>query len=153
MEDCISKEDIEDLKKLFEYYDHDKSGAIRPEQLYELLKSSRFPIEDYEFKSFLVKIDPSGRNAITFDKLLNEIRKRASKGDLKKELMNAFKLFDKKGDGYVLCEEIASAIKGLEMNSKITEDEIWHLVTDADFDGDGKIKYKEFVDMLFELHV
>eukprot|EP00826_Nyctotherus_ovalis_P004727 TRINITY_DN11044_c0_g1_i2.p1 TRINITY_DN11044_c0_g1~~TRINITY_DN11044_c0_g1_i2.p1 ORF type:complete len:125 (-),score=42.94 TRINITY_DN11044_c0_g1_i2:10-384(-) len=102
MEKTVSREDIDDLRKLFARYDSSKTGVIRPEQLYELLDKTRFPISKTEFKDFLLKIDPIGRNAITFDQLLDGVKIKAGNTSLRQELINAFRVFDSKNTGYVL---------------------------------------------------
>eukprot|EP00826_Nyctotherus_ovalis_P004729 TRINITY_DN11044_c0_g1_i4.p1 TRINITY_DN11044_c0_g1~~TRINITY_DN11044_c0_g1_i4.p1 ORF type:complete len:117 (-),score=41.19 TRINITY_DN11044_c0_g1_i4:35-385(-) len=101
MEKTVSREDIDDLRKLFARYDSSKTGVIRPEQLYELLDKTRFPISKTEFKDFLLKIDPIGRNAITFDQLLDGVKIKAGNTSLRQELINAFRVFDSKNTGYV----------------------------------------------------
>ena len=151
IESSISKEDVEDLKKLFLYYDKSKTGVIRPEQLYDLLKKSRFPIGKNEFKEFLASIDPSGRNAITFDQLLNGVKSKVSNTSLKQDLINAFRVFDSNNTGYVMSADLINAMKTLESSSGMLEEEIKQLVQEVDFDGDGRIEYKKFIDMLLEL--
>eukprot|EP00826_Nyctotherus_ovalis_P004728 TRINITY_DN11044_c0_g1_i3.p1 TRINITY_DN11044_c0_g1~~TRINITY_DN11044_c0_g1_i3.p1 ORF type:complete len:152 (-),score=51.86 TRINITY_DN11044_c0_g1_i3:156-611(-) len=149
MEKTVSREDIDDLRKLFARYDSSKTGVIRPEQLYELLDKTRFPISKTEFKDFLLKIDPIGRNAITFDQLLDGVKIKAGNTSLRQELINAFRVFDSKNTGYVLVKELIAAMKGL--NAGMREEEVRELVEEADFDNDGRIEYKKLVEMLFEL--
>eukprot|EP00826_Nyctotherus_ovalis_P048960 TRINITY_DN5834_c0_g1_i4.p1 TRINITY_DN5834_c0_g1~~TRINITY_DN5834_c0_g1_i4.p1 ORF type:complete len:153 (+),score=68.57 TRINITY_DN5834_c0_g1_i4:89-547(+) len=151
MESPIVKEDVDDLKRLFQLYDHSKTGVIRPEQLYDLLRKSRFPVAKSDFKDFLAAIDPSGRNAIAFDQLLAGVRAQASSTSLKQELTNAFRVFDSGDTGYVRAGDLVEAMKGLQASEGMGEEEIRELVEEVDFDGDGKIEYEKFVEMMLEL--
>lgn len=64
-----------------------------------------------------------------------------------KEMLEAFKVFDKDGDGYIDTTELHDIMDTL--GQKLSEEEINEMVKEADTDGDGKINYEEFVRLMF----
>ena len=53
-----------------------------------------------------------------------------------------FAIFDKNGDGYLSHAELKEALH--KMGEKFTDEEIEHLIREADLDRDGEINYREF---------
>ena len=53
-----------------------------------------------------------------------------------------FAIFDKDGDGYLSHAELKEALH--KMGEKFTDEEIEHLIREADLDRDGEINYREF---------
>ena len=66
--------------------------------------------------------------------------------DTEEELMEAFKVFDKDGNGYITALELSSVMNSL--GEKLTEEEVEEMIREADIDGDGQIDYDEFVRMM-----
>ena len=59
--------------------------------------------------------------------------------DMDEEMKQAFRVFDKDGDGFISAAELKEVMKSLE--EKLTDDEIKEMLTEADTDGDGKIGF------------
>ncbi|XVF57242.1 hypothetical protein PTKIN_Ptkin06aG0189000 [Pterospermum kingtungense] len=62
------------------------------------------------------------------------------------EFQEAFCLFDKDGDGCITMEELAAAIKSLDQNP--TEEELQNMINEVDTDGNGTIKFGEFLNLM-----
>ncbi len=56
-----------------------------------------------------------------------------------KELREAFQVFDKNGDGFVVAEEIKSVMKSI--GKQISDAEIEEILGKADINGDGRLDY------------
>ena len=64
-------------------------------------------------------------------------------------LEEAFKLFDEDGNGFIHPEEIKAVLD--EPSSNLSED-IWKkVIGEVDTDGDGKISFQEFTDMMMKV--
>jgi calmodulin len=63
--------------------------------------------------------------------------------DRDEEIKQAFKVFDKDGNGYITIDELALVMKNLGEN--LHKDEVAQMMKEADVNGDGKIDYGEFV--------
>jgi calmodulin len=62
------------------------------------------------------------------------------------EFKEAFSLFDKDGDGCITSKELGTVMRSLGQHP--TEAEIADLVKGVDTDGNGKIDFKEFTNMM-----
>jgi len=71
---------------------------------------------------------------------------------LKEEkIYQAFKMFDKDGNGRITPDEIKSVL-GNDDNYKNAEPGYWEkLIQDADLNGDGVIDYNEFITLMSKL--
>lgn len=58
----------------------------------------------------------------------------------KEELREAFKIFDKNGDGYINPAELKVAMTNL--GEKLSDDEAMEMINAADRDADGKVNYQ-----------
>jgi Ca2+-binding EF-hand superfamily protein len=66
--------------------------------------------------------------------------------DSQEEIQEAFKVFDKDGNGYISAAELRHVMTSL--GEKLTEEEVDEMIREADVDGDGQINYEEFVKMM-----
>ena len=62
------------------------------------------------------------------------------------EIKEAFKVFDKDGNGFISAAELRHIMTNL--GEKLTDEEVDEMIREADVDGDGQINYDEFVDMM-----
>jgi len=62
------------------------------------------------------------------------------------EFRDAFSSFDKDGNGYITTKELAAILRSLGLNP--TEHELCSIINEVDFDGNGKIDFPEFVNMM-----
>uniref|UniRef100_A0A915I995 EF-hand domain-containing protein n=1 Tax=Romanomermis culicivorax TaxID=13658 RepID=A0A915I995_ROMCU len=63
-----------------------------------------------------------------------------------KSYKQAFRIFDRNGDGCITTEELATVMQFLGF--KPTDDELGSMVKEADEDGNGTIEFEEFVKMM-----
>ena len=63
-----------------------------------------------------------------------------------KDLREAFRIFDKDKSGYIDGKEIIE-ITGT-LGQALTDEELEAFMAEADLDGDGKLDYNEFVQMM-----
>ncbi|EEC06005.1 calmodulin, putative [Ixodes scapularis] len=66
--------------------------------------------------------------------------------DTEEEILEAFKVFDRNGDGFVSTAELRHVMTTL--GEKLTHEEVDEMIREADRDGDGQINYDEFVAMM-----
>lgn len=66
--------------------------------------------------------------------------------DSQEEIEEAFKVFDKDGNGYISSTELRHVMTSL--GEKLTDEEVDEMIREADVNGDGQINYQEFVKMM-----
>ena len=140
----LDENEINNLKLFFEAFDKCKDGQISFEELKEgllQLKSNKFNENDFKELFNLIDADKNGKIDYT-EFLASTLQK---KNYLKNErLFEAFCMFDKDNSGTITKEEIINALKA----EKSQEKEIEHYINAVDKNGDGKIDYKEFLELM-----
>ena len=66
--------------------------------------------------------------------------------DTEEELIEAFKVFDRDGNGLISAAELRHVMTNL--GEKLTDEQVDEMIREADIDGDGHINYEEFVRMM-----
>ena len=72
--------------------------------------------------------------------------KKMKETDSDEEIREAFKVFDKDGNGFISVTELRQVMNSL--GEKLTEEEVDEMMREADTDGDGQVNYEEFVAMM-----
>ena len=66
--------------------------------------------------------------------------------DTEAEISEAFRVFDKDGNGFISKAELSYVMTNL--GERLTVQEIDERIREADIDGDGQVNYEEFVKMM-----
>jgi len=62
--------------------------------------------------------------------------------DTESELIEAFKVFDRDGNGFISAAELRHVMTNL--GEKLSDEEVDEMIREADIDGDGQINYEGF---------
>ena len=60
--------------------------------------------------------------------------------DSEQEIKDAFRVFDKDGDGSITADELRYIMRNI--GEDITDEEIDEMIREADVDGDGQVNYE-----------
>ena len=66
--------------------------------------------------------------------------------DSEEEIREAFRVFDKDGNGSISAAELRHVLTNL--GEELTEKEVDEMINVADTDGDGQVNYEEFFNMM-----
>lgn len=66
--------------------------------------------------------------------------KKMKDTDGEEELREAFRVFDKDGNGFISAAELRHVMTNL--GEKLTDDEVDEMIREADLDGDGMVNYE-----------
>jgi len=91
---------------------------------------------------FLFSPSPS----LLVPEFLTMMARKMKDTDSAEEIKEAFKVFDKDGNGFISAAELRHIMTNL--GEKLTDEEVDEMIREADVDGDGQINYDEFVDMM-----
>ena len=119
------------------------------------MRIGKIPIVDYAylimtrstclFRGFF-QIDADGSGTIDFPEFLTMMARKMKDTDSEEEILEAFKVFDKDGNGFISAAELRHIMTNL--GEKLTDEEVDEMIREADIDGDGQINYEEFVKMM-----
>jgi calmodulin len=103
-----------------------------------------------ELQDMIAEVDTDNNGTIDFNEFVNlMLRKKndADEGaDPEKELKEAFKIFDKDGNGFISAAELRHVMTNL--GEKLTDEEVDQMIKEADTNGDGQVDYNEFARMM-----
>ena len=65
--------------------------------------------------------------------------KKGKTRDMEEEIKEAFRVFDKDGNGFISKDELKHVMQSLGEN--LTSEEVEEMIREADIDGDGQVNY------------
>lgn len=66
--------------------------------------------------------------------------------DSEEEIREAFRVFDKDGNGFISAAELRHVMTNL--GEKLTDEEVDEMIREADIDGDGQVNYEGCIALL-----
>ena len=137
MADQLTEEQIAEFKEAFSLFDKDGDGTITTKELgYQLI----------ELQDMINEVDADGNGTIDFPEFLTMMARKMKDTDSEEEIREAFRVFDKDGNGYISAAELRHVMTNL--GEKLTDEEVDEMIREADIDGDGQVNYEEFVQMM-----
>ena len=80
-----------------------------------------------------------GNGTIDFPEFLTMMARKMKDTDTEEELKEAFRVFDKDGNGFISAAELRHVMTNL--GEKLTDEEVDEMIREADIDGDGQVNY------------
>jgi calmodulin len=146
MADSLGEDKINECKEVFDLFDKDKDGAITTKELGDVMRALGANPNPSQLAEMINQVDKDGSGKIEFNPFLEIFAEIIKDPNAEKNIMEAFKIFDKDGSGVISSHELRHVITTL--GEKLTEDEADELIREADIDGDGTINYHEFVKIM-----
>ena len=81
-----------------------------------------------------------GNGTIDFPEFLTMMSKKMKDVDSEEEIREAFRVFDKDGNGFISSAELRHVMTNL--GEKLTDEEVDEMIREADIDGDGQVNYE-----------
>ncbi|XP_037948978.1 uncharacterized protein LOC119680298 [Teleopsis dalmanni] len=149
--DRFTKEQIGKYKKAFMKFDRDHDGNISAKELETILNFLGSPTTGVKLLEMFEVADIDNNGTIDFSEFLNlmsQLLKKAPKTtrltpNQVAEFREAFKHFDKNGDGKIDPEELEIVMRSL--NIKKTKAQLQDIFNEVDLDGNGTIDFSEFL--------
>jgi calmodulin len=146
MIDDIPENRLKEYRDAFEMFDKDKDGYITAKELANVMRSLNQDPSEQELHDMISEVDVDGNGKIEFEEFVTLMNRRSKETDTEEEVINAFKVFDKDGNGMISSTELRHVMTTL--GDQLTDEEVDEMIREADIDGDGYINYEEFVRMM-----
>jgi Ca2+-binding EF-hand superfamily protein len=146
MLDDIPEERKLEYKEAFDMLDKGKDGKITLLELANVMRSLNMDPTEEELKEMIDEVDLDGNGEIDFEEFVTLMNRRSKETDTEEVIINAFKVFDIEGNGLLSITDMRHIM--INMTENVNEDELDEILINADTDGDGFVKYEEFIRML-----
>merc|ERR1712010_71401 len=144
--DQLTEEQIAEFKEAFSLFDKDGDGTITTKELGTVMGSLGQNPTEAELQDMINEVDADGSGTIDFPEFLNLMARKMKDTDSEEEIVEAFKVFDEDGNGFISAAELRHVMTNL--GEKLTDEEADEMIREADVDGDGQINYEELVKMM-----
>ena len=145
-EEYITDQQRKDFQDIFDQFDKDKDGKISAKELENAMVSMGQNPTNEEIKEMMEEADLNKDGKIDFEEFLSLMTRNSPETQTEDEVINAFRVFDKEGNGLIFSAELKHIM--MTIGDKMTEEEADEMVNEADIDEDGMINYEEFVRMM-----
>ncbi|XP_078619594.1 neo-calmodulin-like isoform X3 [Branchiostoma floridae x Branchiostoma japonicum] len=152
MAEKLTEDQIVELREAFCAVDRDNDGTITIKELGTLMRSLGQNPTENEMEDISNDVDPDGEGAINFVDFLHVMAKRQSDTEREDELRAAFRAFDADNNGYIEYFYYSYTMHKTELRNvmtdicdDITREDIDEMFQHFDRNGDGRIKYEEFI--------
>lgn len=132
--------------------DKDNSGTIDRNEFLSIPAIANNPLASRLIEIF----DEDGGGDVDFQEFLSGLSAFSSKGQKEEKLRFAFKVYDIDRDGYISNGELFVVLKmmvGNNLNEGQLQQIVDKTIMEADKDGDGKISFEEFTNMVENMDI
>merc|ERR1712123_103664 len=146
----LAGDEIKCLKVCFDLFDTKKQDFLSADDLGEIMRAMGFRPSEEELKSLLAEIDEDGSGEIEFGEFCQlcatSLVEDPPLEEMKKELKDAFKLYDREGQGFITNDTLEEIIR--ELLAPLTDEEVAGILEELDEDGSGSMDFDEFCEMM-----
>jgi calmodulin len=142
----LTEEQVSEFKEAFDLFDKNGDGRIPTKELGTMMRSLGQNPSDSELQDMIDEVDADNTGTIDFTEFLTMIARETKEIDSEGEIKEAFKLFDRDDSGFISAAELRKVMSSLGEN--LTDDEIDEMIRETGQEGDGRIDYNEFVQLM-----
>jgi len=147
-EDKFTKNQIDEFREVFNIFDKTNNGYITKKDINTVLKSLGQDLSPEDLITLMECIqmeDQKNDDNIYFRHFLTIIATKVGKKDGKKDLIEAFKVFDRESCGKLSILDLRYL---LASDKSIQEEEINNLFLESDPEEEGFVEYNDYLDMI-----
>jgi calmodulin len=142
--ECLTEEQIAEFKECFDLFDKDSCGRISTKLLGTTMRSLGQNPTEAEIADMILEVE-NRAGCFCFTEFLTLMARRMLDIDDEEEITEAFKVFDRDGDGYISVVEWRHAVTSL--GGAMTDEDFDEMLQGA-MTCDGMINYEEWVKVM-----
>ncbi|XP_068247435.1 troponin C-like [Palaemon carinicauda] len=145
----IDEKTMHALRKAFATVDKTKSGFVDIKDIEGIFNNmgTAFDIDDLNETIRRVDIDQDGK--INFDKFViiaSNFMQDDDDETITNELREAFRLYDKEGNGYITTGTLREILR--ELDNNLSDTDLNDIIEEIDEDGKGKVDFEGFRELM-----
>jgi len=137
------------LKRAFDSFDQEKRGAISTDIVSTILKMMGHPVNRSILNEVIEEVDVDGSGELEFNEfvlLATKFMNEEDEEEMHRELKEAFRLYDKNGEGFIPTNVLREILK--ELDDKLDDEALDGMIEEIDADGSGTVDFDEFMEMM-----
>ncbi|KAK3603085.1 hypothetical protein CHS0354_015781 [Potamilus streckersoni] len=150
MAEQLTEDQIGEFYEAFRYFDKNDEGYVAVSDLRAAMRAMGQNPTDTELQDMMeeLQVAPDDDEGIRFQDFLKIVSRKLNDQDSEEELREAFRVFDKDGNGNISAAELRQAM--INLGEHLTDEEVNTMIQEADVDGDGQVNYEEFINAMIE---
>ena len=142
MVETLTAEQIQEFRQAFDIIDRNGDGAITTDDLATVMRAIGQSPTSNELTDMIREVDADGNDTIDFTEFLALMSRQMRQSDIDDELREAFRVFDRDNDGFIVPQDLRTLLISLGLDSSV--EVIRRMINEADRNRDGKIDFNEF---------
>ena len=131
----------------FYLFDNDKDGMLKSKDFLKILAKNQIRLPESSAKKLLGNYNNNENETdVSMKDFISLINTRMKKVESEEELVEMFKIFDKKGTGKVSSGDIRAVLA--DIDEPISQQELEELMLNWDKNKDGFLDFSEFKEMM-----
>ena len=147
---ALEVDEIKVLKLCFNLFDVKKQDFLSADDLEDILRVFGFRPSKEELQEILEEIDEDGSGEIEFGEFCQLCAKflveEPDDETMKAELKEAFRVYDKEGQGFITTIQLREIISEVDQN--LSSEDLDGIIEEIDEDGSGTMDFDEFCQMM-----
>lgn len=142
MADQLTEEQKEEYRETYKLLTQNTHTKLNSQLLGEVMRRTGLTPTELELEDMIKEADINKDGLLSFEEFLELMTRKMSHNDSDELVKEAFRSYDRDGDGYIDKGELLSFMR--DVNDSVTEEEVDTMIKEADYDNDGKISFDEF---------
>lgn len=130
------------LRNAFNAFDPEKNGYINTQMVGTILSMLGHQLDDATLAEIIAEVDEDGSGQIEFEEFTTLAARFLVEEDaeaMMQELKEAFRLYDKEGNGYITTGVLREILR--ELDDKLTNEDLDMMIEEIDSDGSGTVDF------------
>lgn len=146
----LSKDQISQLKMAFNAFDPEKKGIIRTDVVETIIGMLGLKVPPGELQVAIGEYDTFETGELSFQDFCGlasrYMEEETDSEAMQQELREAFRLYDREGNGYITTEVFRDILH--ELDDALSPEELDMIIEEVDTDGSGTLDFDEFMEVM-----
>lgn len=146
----LSKDQIAQLKMGFDAFDPEKKEIISTDMVATILGMMGMKIPTEQLNAVIAEFDTFGSGEMNFEDFCGLasrfMEEETDTEAMQQELREAFRLYDRDGNGYITTEVFRDILH--ELDDALSPEELDMIIEEVDTDGSGTLDFEEFMEVM-----